>query len=1209
MRYYLNNQEVQVEVMPSFVECLDETISNATVILKNNKEPLPYAPMLSFVIKDNNNNVIYNFVVSNDMVEVVSSKPKLFKHKLTLKERKSILDKHLIRNTVFSTPLQSERFALPLASSSVLTFKPDYLLEGYSPTSNKDITPTINMKGRTISQLDLEINFYQYVSTGKALFSYDVAVDQQITYFQKTTHDEIKLYRPKNWFDMYTFNYDSAIQDTNSKFPTIVMTHTSGATKKIIPDNNPLNGSYIRLNADQLNWVNSFKDGIITFGLEKYNNCILNNDYFKNVAYKTATQHGKFSYLSSIEIAVKVNSVVNNVYDTIDTLLKQYMQETDTYNSSNDTTIKALFKLPTPTHNSELYSLLKNTSTPNLVFTQSTMFGALSEIFKLFDATFVIDKDNYLNIRYYNEQAKTTLVDKVGRSSNQTDDKFGNNLIAYYQKAKVIDKYPNSNNPTATAPINSTSLGVPNEDDFVFKTPKPIDIVNNLYVSTPTSLLNFKRQLQASVISGTTHNIEYIQPYMSGEDNLINISRYVVENSLYSLLPQVEDIEGRIGKDYDKITMSNALSYKTGGNVIEIGSTYINKYDYKQSIIRNAIRCALCCRFGIGSDLDTNYFESLTENTIQLKDVRFKCEYIAIVDGRLSIESITNKYKGEILSNQSNGSIDLNKLGINMGGLNLKLGEPNLSINLKMVKYEDRVKVGQYFIDNDNNKWVANLVNYVYINDNVIQQTIQFVKNFNGLATRIQLNQEKRLSNISNELTTKCEDNYNEYVYYYTNLYMGSAIPEIIALKDNFIKNYLLMGVGEQMPSFSQRGGLSSGYIKNVSNLDGFLKADFSNNNLLEFQCFVVAKEGNTLTLCDSSVVGSDTPTLALEMGDNQDSIVFNANENVFEKNISGVSYNIPLRTGIKVLGIKLNKDTPVFGAISEIQVLPKPSAFNFNNILINYESGAYRVEYASITPKDIKGNNYYDYSDNIIGYVACPLVCYTSGNSICYEMSMEHPLSGGNQLLSDYKGWWSKWWLEILGKIKYFARPVLYANIEGYADQYDIKFEYLMENLTQFYPKLVRDYDDNQLQSINLGGLSGYKYYKKPNEIFALNYQLQFLPMPDRIHTDFVSNHFIDLMGFHNEINETELYLYYGNEEYSILDLYATGNKVKVSYITFDKSIANKLTITFSIDTTINANAWAIGDYKGNLYISSNNVLNGATSVSITFLTRHHRF
>lgn len=1195
MKYYLNNQEVQVEVMPSFVECLDETISNATVILKNNKEPLPYAPMLSFVIKDNNNNVRYNFVVSNDMVEVVSSKPKLFKHKLTLKERKSILDKHLIRNTVFSTQLQGEKFSSTLATSMGIDLDCDTTtralkVDSAFNTSDKNVAPIVNTTKRKITELNIKINFYKYVPSDK-IYSY-----------RQSTAAETKTILSLGLKKETPINYNSFLDFGTNYVFDIVMTHESGSTRTITIPTNIVNGTIISLSSEDIAWINSFNGGNITFDFGKP---ILDVNSTTNSiwGFETGVDLWFNALLYVVNCSLNITSVVNNVYDTIDTLLKQYMQETDAYNSSNDANIKPLFNLPTPTHNSELYNLLKNTSAPNFVFTQSTMFDALSEIFKLFDATFVIDKDNYLNIRYYNEQAKTTLVDKVGRSSNQTDNKFGNNLIAYYQKAKVIDKYPNSNNPNATAPINSTSLGVPNENDFVFKTPKPINIVNKLYLTTNNVGVSLNPMPQFGTFNIPYDGIvcEQINAYLIDDTlKLVDISNNVIEKTLYSLLPKLDTLE-ELGFKSAPLSIANALVYATGSQYIEMGGVYTTTTGFKELIIRNAIRSSIGTYLGIGGSLVFGKgIAGLSASFESLEEIRFKCEYIAIVDGRLSIESITNKYKGEILSNQSNGSIDLNKLGINMSGLNLKLGEPNLSINLKMVKYEDRVKVGQYFIDNDNNKWVANLVNYVYINDNVIQQTIQFVKNFNGLATRIQLNQEKRLSNISNELTTKCEDNYNEYVYYYTNLYLGSAIPEVIALKDNFIKNYLLMGVGKQMPSFTNRGGLSSGYIKNVNNLDGFLKANFSNNQLLEFQCFVVAKEGNTLTLCDSSVVSNDTPTLALEMGDNQDSIVFNANENVFEKNISGVSYNIPLTTGIKVLGIKLDKDTPVFGAISEIQVLPKPSAFNFNNILINYESGAYRVEYASITPKDIKGNNYYDYSDNIIGYVACPLVCYTSGNSICYEMSMEHPLNGGNQLLVDYNGFWSG---------KYFAKPVLYANIEGYADQYDIKFEYLMESLTQFYPKLVRDYDDNQLQSINLGGLSGYKYYKKPNEIFALNYQLQFLPMPDRIHKDFVSNHFIDLMGFHNEINETELYLYYGNEEYSILDLYATGDKLKVSNITFDKETPYKLTITFSVDTTINANAWAIGDIKGNLYISSNNALNGATSVSITFLTRHHRF
>ena len=85
------------------------------------------------------------------------------------------------------------------------------------------------------------------------------------------------------------------------------------------------------------------------------------------------------------------------------------------------------------------------------------------------------------------------------------------------------------------------------------------------------------------------------------------------------------------------------------------------------------------------------------------------------------------RYKGEMLVNQSQGYVDTNKLGLNILGLSLKLGNPTLSLTQKICSWEDRITKGDIYTYQNAN-WLANSVRYTFYND-FIQVSVDFVKN------------------------------------------------------------------------------------------------------------------------------------------------------------------------------------------------------------------------------------------------------------------------------------------------------------------------------------------------------------------------------------------------------------------------------------------------------------------------------------------------
>jgi hypothetical protein len=246
------------------------------------------------------------------------------------------------------------------------------------------------------------------------------------------------------------------------------------------------------------------------------------------------------------------------------------------------------------------------------------------------------------------------------------------------------------------------------------------------------------------------------------------------------------------------------------------------------------------------------------------------------------------------------------------------------------------------------------------------------------------------------------------------------------------------------------------------------------------------------------------------------------------------------------------------------------------------------------------------------------PLVKYGFGNSVCFEMQMDDPINAGN-LLSVSSGWF--------GSNKYFSQATPYTDDEGWLDQLTINFYALTDSAKTYgignYPIVTPEItisipifeQDFTLTLLNkLGSIDDLKYYKKPNEIFALNYEWCFLTQ--NYDGFFIGSKFINenAATMPKQMQYKRFYLVYAtdNFKYSVLDIKGhLGTKVNV--ILEAKIENNKVVLPIILFSgQRNAKNWAIVDENNDIYFASNTETvftnDEATTKVITFTTRRDR-
>ena len=709
--------EQRFEILPSNTPTLDETLETFSFALISNDIARPFAPMQKVRVYFTNSSSYTPFYIQNDSVETCSLNPIKYKHTITCIQNIRELSKHLVRNSVFTQPgylTKSTYNALSMAS------------EGYDSSGGPLDFDSAYYRGLNVNCETLTLTNHEKIRNAKLKISFqwareDGSANQNYMYIKDHTTNDILskagLIQTLNIPSHFELEYKDSNNATQSVdiYPSDI-----GLTNFDL--NSETDFPLIKTLADQ--GCNNFK---IKFVSQNF----LTGNYWPS-SHTFENTNNVVYYQVQIEILADV--YYYSCYDVLDLLIKRQRKQTSLRTLSDS------FSLP---QSGDLYNLLKNTPAPNFIFTQLTMFECVAEVFRVFDAIFTLDDNGVLGIEYFNDISKSKLSSSkakfTGRTLSISEDKYTNGLVSYYQDARVIETFPFNN---SFAPLRGVEFGIVGsaDSDHNFIVPHNIDSI----VKCEIHLSEFNRN------DGATN--------VHGEGITVDITRFVVEENVWGDL----DKGAMAATDYEHYNLKQADSifYTRGDNKLQVAGTFKNSWGITQYCLYNAVEVALDRMGGVLAGL--NPTDALKG---EWGSVKMRLQYIASVDGVSKVHSTINKYEGETLVDQANGAVDLNKLGLNILGLTLKLGNPTLNATHKITSWADRIKVGDLYSYNDG-LWVANVVNYTFLSNGLLQGKITFVQNFNALALRTKLMREKRMSNISRELTQKSEEILTDYIYY-----------------------------------------------------------------------------------------------------------------------------------------------------------------------------------------------------------------------------------------------------------------------------------------------------------------------------------------------------------------------------------------------------------------------------------------------------------
>jgi hypothetical protein len=237
------------------------------------------------------------------------------------------------------------------------------------------------------------------------------------------------------------------------------------------------------------------------------------------------------------------------------------------------------------------------------------------------------------------------------------------------------------------------------------------------------------------------------------------------------------------------------------------------------------------------------------------------------------------------------------------------------------------------------------------------------------------------------------------------------------------------------------------------------------------------------------------------------------------------------------------------------------------------------------------------------------PTIKYGAGNTINIEVGFEHPMNAGNKT-DAIRGWINN---------SYFTRPILYTDKNGFLDEINIKAPINAPAYDNNFPFVqVYPYDDAQGRGAGYFDIRAFKIYKQPNEIFALNYQLAFLPIPGRENIDFIGNEWINNNCFVKDFEESKKarYIVFKEAKSSNLDIKATDYflKQEITRVSLSSSFAltkHTILLYFSgltYDQMQRTISWAIVDERDNILFASNSKLEYSNRVDIEFVSYKNR-
>lgn len=753
MNLYINNVLQKIEILPTNTPTLDETLETFSFALISNDNPLPLAPMQKvrvYIDEENNPTDFLDFYIVSDSVETYSLNPVRYKHSISCIQNTRKLSKHIVRNSVFSQPSYLRKKSYNATSQGAYQNAGAGGLSAWhnaytSPSNPNLISKPLHLTNKekikkALFKLSFQFGYGQY-SVGTD----DLCVDAH------TKNDILNLATDMTSITIantLTLRYKNA---SNQTITETITPATFGASDF------DLNGEYdfprVKQLADQ---------GCNDFEL------LFDSRLFLDGTYTTDNIRVLFWFA---QLQIVANIYYHNCYDILNLLIER-QRKLDTLNTNT----APLFSLP---DSGELYDLLKSTIAPNFTFTQLTMYECVAEVFRLFDAIFTLDENDVLGIEYFNNLENTKITPKItGRTLALGEDKYTNGLVAHYQDARVEEQFPKGDK---FANLRSAEFGIPEAQDHHFIVPHNIQNIVKLEILI--------EGLDVKFSSGADSGFHVTTSLA------LDITDFVFEESIWSTL----DTGAMQDSDYDSylVKQANSVYFAQGDNKIKLAATFKSSWGLVHYTLTEIVEMAILKLAGVYTAVVSDHPKDVFYPNPNIYDgewdkIKMRATYIATVDGKMETHSLTNKYDGETLVDQNNGAVDLNKMGLNMLGLSLKLGNPTLNATHKITTWANRVRTGQLY-EYQGKLWVANVVSYSFLKggDAVIGK-ISFVQNFNALSLRTQLLREKRMSNISKELTQKSEEVITDFVYFTTE-YPQDVTGETIHFNESALRSGILL--------------------------------------------------------------------------------------------------------------------------------------------------------------------------------------------------------------------------------------------------------------------------------------------------------------------------------------------------------------------------------------------------------------------------------
>lgn len=744
-RFFLGTQEVRVEVSPSLTRKKDETFDGAKVTLEFNENPTPVpAGTLFRVVEDVAST--YAYAVASDVVETASQSPLRYKHTLTLIEPISLYKQRIPRNLIFTQPADME------ARGSVSRL----WWINYNPGNGEPNDPP------------------SYLGAGcSAPFARPISIDSRTKLANLMGKATIrKLYirngsepDPDDWeYDCAELNYNQT--PCGLETATVRLTYGDGFHRDYTLNQiMPTAGKWAVLPSSAISDFNAH-GGPITANVDK------------NIGGVSATGSDELAYYVTISIELSATAYYFTLLDVVRGIFDAAAQKRG-YSQEAKYPEYAM-----PQLDDDLEDALENTIAPNLTFTQSTLYESLAEVFRYLDGrpcTIATHDESqgevtafheYLGIKYFSD-LKNDMTEAVlgengilrmsGKVSASSIERRADGVKAFYQNALQKVCFPDDRH---MGRVRSVTLAVPEQGDFALVVPEPIERVTKVEVEVTPKIW---------YATGTTSS--FMGVYWTKDPVRIDLTDFFFEQSLWSDLPKVGNVDYNGAQtDYTEILQNICLPYSRGSKSIDL----TKRYDYLDVSYQrlNLMRHAAVHKWlgqgrkdgwtfydpaNIGSftQVDLNYENKPSE--LSWADYRIRIEYIAKTEGVAEVESPSHRMAGDMLSNQAGGGVDLGKMGANMLGLAMKGGEPKFTATIEIRNLMNRIEEGDY-IRAEDGVYVAGSISYIMLSNGKIQETVEFIKNFNSLSPFIRVDEEKRLSNIDYSIAERCEDVYIDYI-------------------------------------------------------------------------------------------------------------------------------------------------------------------------------------------------------------------------------------------------------------------------------------------------------------------------------------------------------------------------------------------------------------------------------------------------------------